>query len=121
MNYPDLEFWQKSRRLSTEIYRTVQTFPQEERGGLCQQLRETAAQIPTDIAIGASSKYHEFAIRQLQMAKAGLFKLETLILIAEDLEYIDEDKLDAILQDITTCQKLMDGYARSMNKPKVNS
>lgn len=118
MSYPDLKFWQKSRQLAVKIYRLVQAFPEQEREGLCRQLQDTASQIPTDIAIGTNSKYHEFAIRQLQMAKAGLYKLETLILIAEDLEYINEDTLDELLEDITACQKLMDGYVRSMNKPK---
>jgi len=118
MNYPELRFWQKSRQMASDVYQLVQTFPEEEKQGLAQQLRETAVQIPTDIAIGVSGKYWEFTMRQFQAAKAHLYKLETLLLIAEDLEYIGEDKLDEFLETITACQKMMDGYVHSMKKPR---
>lgn len=118
MSYPELKFWQKSRRMASGIYQLVQTFPEPEKQGLGQQLRETAVQIPTEIAIGVNGKYREFAIRQFQTAKAHLYKLETLLLIAEDLEYIGEEKLDEFLESITACQKMMDAYVQSMKKPR---
>ncbi len=118
MSYPELRFWQKSRRMASGIYQLVQTFPEKEKQGLGQQLQETAVQIPTDIAIGVNGKYREFAIRQFQSAKAHLYKLETLLLIAEDLEYIGEEKLDEFLESITACQKMMDAYVQSMKKPR---
>ena len=118
MSYPELRFWQKSRRMASDIYRLVQTIPDTEKQGLGAQLQATAAQIPTDIAIGVSGKYREFTIRQFQSAKAHLYKLETLLLIAEDLEYISEEKLDEFLESITACQKMMDAYVHSMKKPR---
>ena len=104
--------------MASNVYQLVQTFPEEEKQGLGRQLRETAVQIPTDIAIGVSGKYREFTIQQFQAAKANLYKLETLLLIAEDLEYISEDQLDEFLETITACQKMMDGYVHSMKKPR---
>jgi len=104
--------------MASGIYQLAQTFPEAEKEGLAQQLRETSVQIPTDIAIGVNGKYREFAIRQFQSAKAHLYKLETLLLIAEDLEYIGEEKLDEFLESITACQKMMDAYVQSMKKPR---
>jgi len=102
MSYPELRFWQKSRRMASGIYQLAQTFPEAEKEGLAQQLRETSVQIPTEF----------------QSAKAHLYKLETLLLIAEDLEYIGEEKLDEFLESITACQKMMDAYVQSMKKPR---
>jgi four helix bundle protein len=51
-SYRQLEVWQKSVALVTEIYQITRSFPREELYGLTSQVRRAAVSIPADIAEG---------------------------------------------------------------------
>lgn len=119
MNYSELTFWQKSRTLATEVFNIAQTFPETEQNGLGNQMRATAIEIPTAIATGISRNYKEVTIQKLSEAIAHSHRLESQILIASDLEYINEEKLDVLLEEMTAIRKMTGGFIRYMNKPKT--
>ena len=54
MNHEDLEVWNKSIELVTDIYKLTQDFPQSEIYGLVSQMRRSAVSIPSNIAEGCS-------------------------------------------------------------------
>ncbi len=119
MNYTELTFWQKSRTLAAEVFKLVQTFPESEQNGLCNQMRTTAVEIPTAIASGISRNYKEVTIPKLSEAIEQSHRLESQILVASDLEYINEDQLDKLLEEMTAIRKMTGGYIRYLNKPKA--
>lgn len=51
-SYHDLEVWQQSMELVTEVYSLTVDFPESERFGLTNQLRRAAVSIPSNIAEG---------------------------------------------------------------------
>ena len=100
-NHYDLDVWKKSMKLVTEIYKITSSFPQEEVFGLVSHLRKTAISIPSNIAEGAARKGNKEFIRFLYISLGSLSELDTQLIIAENLgylEYIDvhKDKLLAI-------------------------
>lgn len=119
MNYSELTFWQKSRTLATEVFKIAQTFPEIEQNGLGNQMRATAIEIPTAIATGISRNYKEKTIPKLSEAIDHSHQLESQILLASDLEYINEEKLDELLEEMTAIRKMTGGFIRYMNKPKA--
>ena len=53
-DFKNLIAWQKSMELVTDVYRIVNSFPQEEIYGLTSQINRSAVSIPSNIAEGQS-------------------------------------------------------------------
>jgi four helix bundle protein len=89
-SYRDLVAWNKAMELVTEIYRVTHAFPKEELFGLVSQLRRAAVSIPSNIAEGkgriSKGEFRQF----LGNARGSLAEVETQILIAQNLSYLDE-------------------------------
>ncbi len=56
LNHKDLNVYQKSIELVSDIYALTQKFPSHEKYGLISQIRRSAISIPSNIAEGASRK-----------------------------------------------------------------
>ena len=51
-DFMDMKVWQKSRRLTLQIYQRTRNFPKEELYGITSQIRRASSSIPTNIAEG---------------------------------------------------------------------
>jgi len=81
--------WQKGVKLVGEVYALTTGFPREEQFGLTNQIRRASVSIPANIAEGWGRDSTKNYIQFLRMARGSLFELETLFVIANDLELID--------------------------------
>ena len=113
-SHRDLVAWQKSIGLVLEIYRCTQTFPKAETYGLVSQLRRAAVSVPSNIAEGharqSTGEFRQF----LGHALGSLMEIDTQILIAQRLGYVDP-KLSADLCGRTVeVGKLLNGLLRSL-------
>ena len=107
-----LEAWNQAVELVTEIYRKTDSFPKEERYGLTSQIRRAAVSIPANIAEGAarfSSK--EFA-RFLSNAQGSASELETELLIAHRLGYLDETNFSHLISQLERIGRLIMGLSK---------
>ena len=66
--------------------------------------------VPSNIAEGIGRQSDKETIHFLYIAKGSLFELETQMYLAFDLEYISEDQLKVILEQLTSCKKLLNGF-----------
>ncbi|WP_121966186.1 four helix bundle protein [Myroides sp. N17-2] len=87
--HKDLEVWQFSREFVSTIYAVSKDFPQEEMYGLTNQIRCSAVSIPSSIAEGSARKGNKEYIQFLYVALGSLAELETQLVIAYDLKYIN--------------------------------
>ena len=85
-----LEAWKLSRKLVADIYKLTQSFPKEELFGLTSQMRRAAISIPSNIAEGAARTGSKEFSQFINIAKGSLSELETQLLIAADLGYLEE-------------------------------
>jgi four helix bundle protein len=102
-SYKDLIVWQKSMLLVTEVYVVTSRYPKQEIYGLVSQSRRCVVSIPSNIAEGrrrgSKKDFRQFLI----IAFSSGAELETQLLIARNLNYInvkDCEKADALLEEV---------------------
>ncbi len=116
--FQDLVVWQKAITLVTEIYRVTQKFPKEEIFGLISQLRRAAVSVPSNIAEG-QGRLTEKEFRQfLGNARGSLSELETQIIIAKNLGYLDNPDFDNLSTIISEVGRVLNGLISSVISEK---
>jgi four helix bundle protein len=118
-SFHDLVAWQKAMELVTEIYKLSQKFPKEELFGLTSQIRRAAVSIPSNIAEGrGKSSPGEFQ-QFLYHAKGSLAEVETQVIIATNLEYVDLSEVSHIMELIHRVGRLLSGLLFAIKKSKT--
>ncbi len=112
MNHKDLDAWKSSMLLAKLVYDQTKDFPTHEQFALTSQIRHAAISIPANIAEGSARKGNRELIQFLHISLGSIAELETLFLLAKDLDYISESKSKTILELITTCSKLVFGLIK---------
>jgi len=115
-NFKELKIWQKGRSFVKEIYLTVSNFPIEERFALTSQMKRAVISIPSNIAEGAGRESSKDFARFLDIANGSAFELETQIYLAFDLEFINEEKLNNLLDKIEEIEKMIYGFKKCLDK-----
>jgi four helix bundle protein len=114
-NYKDLNIWKRSIELVKNIYEISNSFPKEELYVLTSQLRRTAISIPSNIAEGFS-RFHNKEYRQfLYIALGSCAELETQIIIANYLKYLDDDKFNDIINESEVICKMISNLIKKIN------
>ena len=113
-SYRDLIAWQKAMDLVNAVYCCTQTFPKAETYGLVSQLRRAAVSVPSNIAEGharqSTGEFKQF----LGHAYSSLMEIETQILIAERLGYLDSTKSVSLLERTAEIGKILNGLLRAL-------
>lgn len=90
--FRDLKVWQKGIELVKEVYKVTKDFPREEQYGLSSQIKRAAISIPSNIAEGFRRRYAKEHKQFLNISLGSCAELETQLVIAKELSYIDERK-----------------------------
>jgi len=113
-SHRDLVAWQKAMKFVTAIYEVTQRFPSEERYGLTNQLRRASVSVPSNIAKGqarfSQKEFHHF----LSMARGSLVEIETQLLIARNLKYIQPEKAEILLAAADELGRILNGLIASI-------
>jgi four helix bundle protein len=113
-SYRDLIVWQKAMDLVEAIYRVTRGFPKEEQYGLTSQMRRAAVSIPSNIAEGQGQGSDKNFGRFLSIAQGSLTELETQLLIAERLNYVDTQSLQPTLSQCDEIGKMLTGLQKRL-------
>jgi len=117
-SYRDLEVWQKAMELVIECYQITKSFPKNETFGLAGQLQRAAVSIPANLAEGRARQHTKEFIQHVSIAYGSLAELETHILIAERLKYIDVSQLEKLLEKSAEIGRMLNGLRRSLEKKR---
>ena len=118
-NFRDLEIWQNAIILTKNIYFLVDKFPDTEKYGLISQIKRASVSITSNIAEGASrSSEKEFA-RFLEIAIGSTFEVETQLIIAIEVGYIDKNHLDQLFADLHILQKQINKLITVIRKANI--
>jgi len=95
--FKDLRVWQKGIELVRQIYQITKSFPQEEQYGLVSQMRRAAISIPSNIAEGFRRRFSREQKQFLNVALGSSAELETQLIIAKELNYLDKNREQEIM------------------------
>ena len=113
----NLEAWQQAMKLVKTIYAATTSFPKSELYGLTSQMRRAAVSIPSNIAEGAARESIAEFLKFLSYSRGSVAELETQILIAKDLGYLDD--CDALMNQLDRVSAPLSGLIRSL-KSRAN-
>jgi four helix bundle protein len=113
--YSELIAWQKAMDLTQETYTATGRFPKEEIYGLTSQLRKAVVSIPSNIAEGQGRKSTNEFLHHLSIAYGSLMEVETQILIAERLVYLDRQSVERLMECAAEVGRLINGLSNSLS------
>ena len=111
-NYKDLLVWQKSTAYTIYVYSILKSFPKEEIYSLTSQIKRSLISIPSNIAEGAGRNSKKEFNQFLSIALASSFELETQLIIALKLNYIENDEC---LKELNHIQNMIAKLKKSLN------
>ncbi|HHT22222.1 MAG TPA: four helix bundle protein [Bacteroidales bacterium] len=114
-NFKNLIIWQKGIELVTEIYLLSNPYPKEEIFGLTSQTRRAAVSIPLNISEGSAKSSNKDFARFLEMSIGSSNELETSLIIARNLAFIDDKTLFEYQQKITDLRKMIFKFKESLD------
>jgi four helix bundle protein len=120
-NYKELEVWQKSKNLAVSVYKATETMPRSEQFGLTSQMRRAAASVAANIAEGWGRGSTLAYIHFLLVARASLMELETHLIIAEELKYLQPAQLQDQQRMIESIGQMLNSLIRSLRKRRAMS
>jgi four helix bundle protein len=115
-SYKDLRVWKQSVDLALEVYRQTQTFPKHELYGLTGQMRRAAVSIPSNIAEGKGRSSDKKLVLFLHHSRGSLLELETQLLIARSLTYIEEPQAKGLVVRVEYLAKALNALINSLKK-----
>jgi len=115
-SFKELKVWGKSYDLCLKAYRITAAFPTDERYGLTSQIKRSAVSIPSNIAEGYGRKTTVDYVRFLYIAYGSTCELETQILLAGDLGFIDTGNLEEILGSVKEVERMLKALIRTLEQ-----
>jgi four helix bundle protein len=114
--YRDLLVWQKAMDLVKLVYRVSAAFPESEKFGLKSQIQRAAVSKPSNIAEGLGRETRKFFLTFLRVSKGSLAELETLLIVANDLDYKEKELFELINDKTEEVSRMLNALIRSLNK-----
>ncbi len=90
--FEKLTVWQDTKQLVIEIYRITEKFPTAEKFGLVSQLQRAGVSVTANISEGSARNTSKDQTYFFNMAFASLMEVLNLVIIAQELGYLEYDK-----------------------------
>ena len=113
-NFRDLKVWEKAHKLTLQIYKTTQSFPQQEMFGLTSQTRRASVSIPANIAEGCGRGSNADLARFLQISMGSASELEYLLLLSNALHFLDEPEYDKLNNQVTEIKRMLTSFIKKL-------
>jgi len=119
--FTDLKVWQKGHELVTMVYEITKEFPKEETYSLVDQMRRAAVSITSNIAEGFGRRGYKDKLRFYYQAQGSLIELKNQLLVARDVNYLEQKDFNKIADQINNTHKLLRGFINKTNSLLASS
>ena len=117
-DYRKLQVWERSHRLTLEVYGATAAFPKEELFGLTSQLRRSAASIPANIVEGCGRNGDAELARFMTIATGSANELDYHLLLARDLGYLPTPRFDQLSVETQSVAKMIATFITRLRQTK---
>lgn len=90
-SFKDLEVWKEGHKLVLMIYEATKKFPKDEAYGLTSQMRRAIVSTTSNLSEGFGRATYRDKQHFYQIGLGSNIELQNQILIAKDVQYINED------------------------------
>jgi len=111
-----LEAWSRAIELVTDVYKSTEHFPKEERYGLTGQIRRAAVSSPANLAEGEGGRSQKEFAHFLSNSQGSASELETELIIANKLGYLDETTFARLIDQLERIGRLITGLVRHISQ-----
>ena len=118
-SHRDLKVGQISLDLTETLYRLSVNWPKHETYGLTSQIRRAAVSVSANIAEGAGRRSTGEFIQFVGIARGSIAEVETLLILAQRLGYVDEPVSRSLLQDVYEIGRMCTGLIQSLEQRKA--
>ena len=112
--YKDLQIWQLGIDIVIDVYGLTGNFPKGEIYGLVAQMRRSAISIPSNIAEGFRRFYNKEYKQFLYICSGSCGELETQVIIARKLDYINQQQENALLEKLNHIGRMISSLIKKL-------
>lgn len=120
-NFKELRIWQKGIEIAVKTHKLIETFPNEDKFGICQQMTRAGVSIPSNIAEGSSRRSEKDYARFIEISLGSNFELETQLIIAEQLKKGNQALLQELKVELADHQRMLTGFQQKLKTTVINS
>ncbi len=114
-NFENLVVYQRSLDFVEHVYLLLQRFPKEEVYALGNQIRRASVSVPSNIAEGMSRFSNKEKIHFIEISYSSLMEIYCQLNIAKRLNYISEEDLMSLIEEIKNIARPLSGLRKSLN------
>lgn len=113
-NFRNYKVWQDAVDYASKVYRVTAEMPWFEKKGLCDQLQRAVVSISSNIAEGAAKPSDVEFAHFLDTSLGSAFEVETQLLIANNIGYINEELYNVLTNDLNEIERQINGLIHSL-------
>lgn len=119
--YQKLEVWKSAYNFVLKIYNAVEKFPPFEDNNITSQLRRAATCLPLNIAEGSGARSPKIFLNYLIFAYRSSREIETLLMLARDLKYFNEQKYNELHDNLQNFVRMLVGYMDYLERDYIKT
>ena len=97
------------------IYTHSHHFPSTESYGLTSQIRRAGVSVLANIAEGSERQHKKEFLQFLSVARGSLAEVETYLMLAKDLDYLNEKEFSSLEEQRRQVGRLLRGLYKSLS------
>ena len=106
-DFRGLKVWERSHKLTLDVYAVTTSFPRFELYGLTSQIRRCSTSIGANIAEGCGKRGNNEFQRYLQIASGSASELDYHLLLSRDLRFLPDTDYRALMTQLTEVRKML--------------
>ena len=112
--FEDIEVWKSARGLAGEVYRAFSSCRDY---GFKDQICRASISIMNNIAEGHERSSKKEFVRFLKISKGSCGEVRSMLIIANDLKLIENEKSTTLIEKSISISKQLSGFIKYLEKP----
>ncbi len=113
-NFREIQVWQKARILVKDVYLITEDFPNEEKYGLCSQLKRAVVSIAANISEGSGRGTDKDFAHFLNLSEGSSNETITLLIPSADLGFLKNEDSKILIGKLEEINRMINGFRKKI-------